>query len=71
MRYIVVVEPGRESGFVAYVPALKGCVSQGLTRESALANVKEAATAYIEALVEDQLPVPPEVDVEQIELEVA
>jgi len=58
LRYIVVVEPGRESGFVAYVPALKGCVSQGLTRESALANVKEAAAAYIEALVEDQLPVP-------------
>jgi len=61
LGYTVVVEQGRESGLVAYVPALKGCVSQGASRESALTNVKEAAEAYIEALVEDNLPVPPEV----------
>ncbi|HUV04433.1 MAG TPA: type II toxin-antitoxin system HicB family antitoxin [Armatimonadota bacterium] len=71
MRYTVIVERGRESGFVAYIPALRGCVSQGPTKEAAVANLKEAAEAYIEALVEDHLPVPAEVEVESVELEVA
>ena len=71
MRYKAVIEPGRESGYVAYVPALKGCVSQGPTRQEAFANLKEAAQAYLECLIEDNLPIPPEVDVEEIELELA
>jgi len=71
MRYTVIVEKGRESGYVAYIPALKGCVSQGETKSAAVANLKEAAEAYVETLVEDHLPVPSEVDVESLELEVA
>ena len=71
MRYTAVIEPGRESGYVAYIPALKGCVSQGPTAGAAVANLKEAAEAYIEALVEDNLPVPPEIDLQQIDVEVA
>ena len=60
MRYTAVIEKGRESGCVAYIPALKGCVSQGPTHAAAIANLKEAAEAYVEALVEDNLPVPRE-----------
>lgn len=71
MRYKAVIQPGRESGFFAYVPALKGCVSQGATKQEAFANLREAAQGYIECLIEDNLPVPPEVDVEDLELEVA
>jgi hypothetical protein len=26
MKYTVIIEKGRESGYVAYAPALKGCV---------------------------------------------
>lgn len=29
-----------ENGYYAYVPALKGCVSQGNTYEEALENIK-------------------------------
>ena len=36
MKYTVIIEQGRESGYVAYVPALKGCVSQGETRKETL-----------------------------------
>ena len=61
MRYTVLVEKGRESGFVAYCPALRGCVSQGRTRPQVLKNLREAMQAYIEALLEDGLPVPTEV----------
>ena len=71
MKYTVIIEQGRESGYVVYCPALKGCVSQGETQEEALKNIKEAMEDYIEALVEDGLPVPTEVGKDTIELEVA
>ena len=71
MKYTVIIEQGRESGYVAYVPALKGCVSQGETREEALRNIKEAMEAYVEALLEDGLTVPIEVGKDTVELEVA
>ncbi len=70
MKYTVIIEKGRESGFVATVPALKGCVSQGETRDEAVSNIKEAIEAYIEALQEDGLPLPTEVGRETVEVEV-
>lgn len=56
MKYTVIIEQGRESGYVVYCPALKGGVSQGETRGDALKNIREAMEAYIEALVGDGLP---------------
>ncbi len=48
-----------EDGYWAVeCPSLKGCVSQGKTKEEALANIKEAIAGYIAALEEDGLPVP-------------
>jgi predicted RNase H-like HicB family nuclease len=70
MKYTVILEKGRESGYVAHVPALKGCVSQGNSREEAVSNVKEAIEAYIEVLIEDGLSVPTEVGKETIEVQV-
>ena len=55
MKYTVIVEKGNESGYVAYAPALKGCFSQGETREEAMKNIKEAMEVYVEALLEDGL----------------
>ena len=60
MKYTVIVEQGRESGYVTYVPALRGCVSQGKTRAEALRNIKEAMESYIQALIDDGIPVPKE-----------
>ncbi len=71
MKYTVILEKGQESGYVAHVPALRGCVSEGDSREQALANVKEAIEVYIEALLEDGIPVPTEVGKEAVEIEVA
>ena len=70
MKYTVFLEKGRESGYVAHVPVLRGCVSQGATKEEALANIKEAMEVYVEALMEDGLPVPTEVGKEIVELEI-
>jgi predicted RNase H-like HicB family nuclease len=71
MKYTIIIEKGRESGYVVYAPVLKGCVSQGKTKEEALNNIKEAIEVYIEALIEDGLPVPTEAGRDTIELEVA
>ncbi len=46
--------------WVVECPSLKGCISQGKTKEEALLNIKEAITGYIAALEEDGLPVPEE-----------
>ena len=71
MKYTIIIEKGRESGYVAYAPALKGCVSQGKTKDEAQKNLREAMEAYIEALVEDGISPPTEVGRDTIELEVA
>lgn len=49
MKLKVVVEPGETGKFVAHVPALPGCWSQGETREEALTNIREAAEAWLES----------------------
>lgn len=71
MKYTIIIEKGNESGYIAYAPVLKGCVSQGKTKAEATCNIKEAIEAYIEALLEDGLPVPTEVGKDTVELEVA
>ena len=71
MRYTVIIESGRESGYVAICPALPGCVSQGRTKRDARKNIKEAIEAYIEALLEDGLTVPIEQGRETVEIEIA
>jgi predicted RNase H-like HicB family nuclease len=48
MQLKVILEPGEDFGFVAEVPALPGCVSQGMTRQEALANVREAIELWLE-----------------------
>ncbi|MCU0542234.1 MAG: type II toxin-antitoxin system HicB family antitoxin [Oscillatoriaceae cyanobacterium Prado104] len=48
-----------EDGYwIAECPSLKGCNSQGKTKEEALSNIKEAIAGYIAALEEDGLSVP-------------
>ncbi len=56
----VVIYPGEDGFWVAECPSLPGCISQGKTKEEAVANIKEAICGYIAALEEDHLPVPEE-----------
>lgn len=56
----VVIYPGEDGYYVAEVPSLPGCISQGESKEAALANIKEAIELYIAALKEDNLVVPKE-----------
>lgn len=50
MKLHVVVEQDESGYFVAEVPALPGCLSQGKTREAAIANVKDAIEGWLEVM---------------------
>ncbi|MCG0278527.1 MAG: type II toxin-antitoxin system HicB family antitoxin [Thermanaeromonas sp.] len=59
MRFKVVLEWDEETGvYVATVPALPGCATQGKTREEALERVKEAIAVTVEGLKTTGQPVP-------------
>lgn len=53
MRYTVIFEPEEEGGFHVWCPALKGCHSQGDTKEEALANIQEALTLYLDSVQDE------------------
>ena len=50
MKLHVVIEQDETGYYVAEVPALPGCLSQGKTREEALANIKEAIEGWLEVM---------------------
>ncbi len=50
MKLQVVVEEDEAGYFAAEVPALPGCLSQGKSREEAIANVKEAVEGWLEVM---------------------
>jgi antitoxin HicB len=58
-RYSVVLMP-EEGGYVAIVPALPGCVTQGESVEEALEMARDAIQVMIEALAENDEEVPEE-----------
>lgn len=67
MKLTVTLEPGEDGYIVAECPAIPGCVSQGKTREEALANIREAVVACLQVRAEQKLPL----TVETQEIEVA
>ena len=50
MKYRILIEQDEDNMFVAEVPSLPGCVSQGKTRAEAIDNAKDAIHGHIESL---------------------
>jgi predicted RNase H-like HicB family nuclease len=48
MREVIVYRDEEDGGWVAEVPSLPGCISQGETREEALRNARDAIETWIE-----------------------
>ena len=70
LKYRVVIEQDEDGIYVAQVPALPGCISQGQSRDEALNNIKEAIELYIESLEAHNEPVPPPISEEVVEVNV-
>ena len=66
MRIEVYLEPCEEGGYHVWVPVLRGCHSQGDTREEALVHIREAIELYLEPVPEEER----DASVEAVEIEV-
>ncbi len=72
-RFLVYLEPAEEGGYIVSAPALPGCVTQGETKEEALAMIQDAIRGYVASLRKhgESLPFGYEVgEVEVVEVEV-
>ncbi len=58
--YSVFYEQAPERGYVAFVPALPGCHTQGETLEETERNVREAIALYLESLTASGEAIPEE-----------
>jgi predicted RNase H-like HicB family nuclease len=65
MRHVLLYTD-EDGNWIAEVPSLPGCHSDGRTREEAIERVKEAIEVYIEALEADGLPVPEEFEIAEL-----
>lgn len=54
-NFRVIIEQDEDGIFVASVPALPGCHSQGKTYEEAIKNIKEAIQLCLEVAKEDKI----------------
>ncbi len=65
MKLRVVLERSGDGGYTVHVPALPGCISEGDSRDEALANIEEAIGLYLEP-VEDDAPLTTDAEVVEI-----
>jgi len=71
LSFTVTYEEAPEGGYVAYVPALPGCHTQGETIEETEENVREAITLYLESLEAHQEDIPKEPRILQGKVEIS
>jgi predicted RNase H-like HicB family nuclease len=54
----VILDKDEDGYWIVECPSLKGCQTQGRTKEQGLSNIKEAIAGYLLMQEEDGLPVP-------------
>ena len=70
LSFSIIYESAPEGGYVAYMPVLPGCHSQGETLEEAEKNIKEAISVYLESLLSHKEKIPQETRILQGKVEV-
>lgn len=58
LKYPMVIYPAEEGGYVAEVPALKGCLAQGETLVECLKELEEVQTLWLESAKRNKEKVP-------------
>jgi len=66
MKFMTTLERDEDGVWIAECPSIPGCVSQGQTREEAVANITEAIALCLEVRAERGLPL----TVETLQVEV-
>ena len=70
LKLPVVVTQDEEGYFIAEVPVLKSCFTQGKTKEEAMANIKEVIHLCLESMAEVGEAIPEKYSLEQVEVAV-
>ena len=66
MKLSVTIDRDEDGVWIVECPAIPGCVSQGDTKEQALANIREAIALCVEVRSEQGLPLT--IETQQIEV---
>jgi predicted RNase H-like HicB family nuclease len=56
MKFITTLNRDEDGIWIAECPSIPGCVSQGRTKEEALANIQEAIALCLEVRAEQGMP---------------
>jgi len=68
LKLPVVITQDEDGYFLAEVPVLTSCFTQGKTKEEALANIKEVIPLCLEHMAEEGNPIPVKYTLEQVEV---
>ena len=66
MKFDVVIDQDEDNIWIVECPAIRGCVSQGQTKEEALENIKDAIIGCLQVRMERELPI--SIETQQIEV---
>ena len=66
MKFLVTITQDEDGMWVAECPSIPGCVSQGESRDAAIANVREAIATCLEVRAERGMPLT--VETQQVEV---
>ena len=69
MHFTVTLDRDEDGVWIAECPSIPGCVSQGKTKDEAIANVREAIALCLQVRAEKGLPLT--LETRQVEIEVA
>lgn len=61
--FTTLFEPAEEGGYVVICPALPGLVTEGDTLAEARERARDAIRGYLESLLKDGLPIPPDKEI--------
>jgi predicted RNase H-like HicB family nuclease len=71
MHFKIKLEKDEDGIYVATVPALPGCISQGKTENEAIENIKAAIQVHLEYLAEDGIPITKSKDMKEIIIDIS
>ena len=58
VRYPIIIYPAEEGGYVAEVPALKGCLAQGETQAECLKELRKVQALWLETAKRNNQKIP-------------
>lgn len=71
LNYKILLREEPEGGFTVFVPSLEGCITYGKDLTEAKVNAREAIELYLESLKADNLPIPTDENLIELNLQVS